>query len=144
VFADTLLQFERDYLIRLAVWAHISVLSGALLLLWLVRRREPSPLLFHFAVQTAVWGAFAVALAGFQWHGLALRDLAGATRLDHLLWLVIGLDAGGVGVGATLAVTGWHAGRRLGIVGAGLGVIVQAAALFVLDARLLSQLQGLV
>jgi hypothetical protein len=144
VFADTLLQFERDYLIRLAVWAHISVLSGALLLLWLVRRRERSPLLFHFAVQTAAWGAAAVALAAFQWHGLALRDLAAATRIDHLLWLAIGLDLGGIGVGATLAITGWQAGQRLGLVGAGVGIIVQAAAFFVLDGRFLAQLQGMV
>lgn len=144
MFADTLLQFERDYLIRLAVWAHISVLSGALLLLWLVRRRERSPLLFHFAVQTAAWGAFAVALAAFQWHGLALRDLAGATRIDHLLWLAIGLDLGGIGAGAALAIAGWTAGQRLGLVGAGAGIIVQAAAFLVLDARFLAQLQGLV
>jgi hypothetical protein len=144
VFADTLLQFERDYLIRLAVWAHISVLSGALLLLWLMRRRDRPGLLVQFAVQTAVWGAFAVGLVAFQWHGLALRDLAGATRLDHLLWLAIGLDLGGIGVGATLAITGWHAGQRLGLVGAGLGIIVQAAAFFALDARFLAQLQGLV
>jgi hypothetical protein len=144
VFADTLLQFERDFLIRLAVWAHISVLSGALLLLWLVRRRERSPLLFHFAVQTAAWGAFAVALAAFQWHGLVVRDLAGATRMDHLLWLTLGLDLGGVAVGATLVLTGWRLDRRLGPVGAGLGIVVQAAAFFVLDARFLAQLQGLV
>ncbi len=76
-----------------------SVLAGALLLLWLARRDERSPLLFHFAVQTAAWGAFAVALAAYQWHGLALRDLAGATDIDHLLWLTLGLDLGGVGRG---------------------------------------------
>jgi hypothetical protein len=144
LFADSLLQLEHDFLLRLAIWAHMSVLAGALLLLWLTRRSERSPLLFHFAVQTAAWGAFAVALAGLQWHGLALRDLAGATRLDHLLWLAAGLDLGGVAVGVTLAASGWYAGRRLGPVGAGLGIIVQAAAFLVLDGRLLAQLQGLV
>ena len=46
----------------------------------------------------------------YQWHGLALRDLAGATRMDHLLWLTLGLDLGGVAVGATLAASGWRAG----------------------------------
>ena len=49
-----------------------------------------------------------------------------------------------VAVGVTLAASGWYAGRRLGPVGAGLGIIVQAAAFLVLDGRLLAQLQGLV
>jgi hypothetical protein len=144
LFADSLLQLERDFLLRLAIWAHISVLAGALLLLWLARRGARSPLLFHFAVQTAAWGAFAVALAVLQWHGLALRDLAAATRLDHLLWLAVGLDVGGIAVGATLASAGWYACRRLEMVGAGLGIVVQAVAFLVLDARFLAQLQGLV
>jgi len=144
VFADSLLQLEHDFVLRLAIWAHISVLSGVLLLLWLTRRPERSPLLFHFAVQTAAWGALAVLMAALEWHGLALRDLAGATRLDHLLWLAVGLDLGGIAVGATLAGSGWYGGRRLGAVGAGLGIVVQAAAFLVLDGRLLAQLQGLV
>lgn len=144
MFADSLLQLEHDFLLRLAIWAHVSALSGALLLLWIARRSERSPLLFHFAVQIAAWGVFGVALAGLQWHGLALRDLAGATRLDHLLWLAVGLDLGGIAVGATLAATGWYGCRRLGPVGAGLGIVVQALAFLMLDARLLAQLQGLV
>jgi hypothetical protein len=47
-------------------------------------------------------------------------------------------------VGATLATTGWYGCRRLGPVGAGLGIVVQATAFLLLDARLLAQLQGLV
>ena len=39
-------------------------------------------------------------------------------------------------VGATLALCGWKFGRRLGLVGAGLGVIVQGLALAVLDLQL--------
>lgn len=144
MFSDTLLQLERNHVLRLAIWAHVSVLAGTLLLVWLARRGERSPLLWHFAVQTAVWGAVGVAIAVVRWHGLALRDLAGATRMDHLLWLALGLDLGGMAVGATLALTGWRLDRRVGPIGAGLAIIVQAAAFFVLDARFLAQLQGLV
>jgi hypothetical protein len=144
MFSDTLLQLEHGHLLRLAIWAQVSVLTGALLLVWLARRGERSPLLFHFAVQTAAWGAVGVAMAALRWHGLDVRDLAGATRLDHVLWLTAGLDLGGMGVGATLAITGWRLNRHLGAVGAGLGILVQAAALFALDARFLSQLQGVV
>jgi hypothetical protein len=144
MFSDTLLQLERNHILRFAIWAHVSVLAGTVLLVWLARRGERSPLLFHFAVQTAVWGAVGVVMAVLRWHGLGLRDLAGATRLDHLLWLMLGLDLGGMAVGATLALSGWRLGLRLAPIGAGLGIIVQAAAFFVLDARFLAQLQGLV
>jgi hypothetical protein len=59
-------------------------------------------------------------------------------RLDRFVWLNIGLDAGYVAVGATLALLGWRFGRRLGLVGAGIGVIVQGLALTVLDLQLAS------
>ena len=144
MFSDTLLQLEHGHLLRLAIWAHVSVLAGTLLLVWLARRGERSPLLFHFAVQTAAWGAFGVAMTVLRWHGLVLRDLTGAPRLDHLLWLTTGLDLGGMAVGATLAITGWRLSHHLGVVGAGLGIMVQCAALFALDAQFLAQLQGLV
>jgi hypothetical protein len=75
-----------------------------------------------------------LALAGLGWRGLALRDVAGATRLDRILWLNIGLDVGYVAVGLTLALLGWALGRRLALVGAGMGVIVQGLGLVVLDA----------
>lgn len=144
MFSDTLLQLERSHLLRLAIWAHVSVLTGTLLLVWLARRGDRSPLLFHFALQTALWGAFGVAMVVFRWHGLALRDLTGATRMDHLLWLTVGLDLGGIAVGATLVLTGWRLDQRLGPIGAGLAIIVQGAALFAMDTRFLAQLQGLV
>ena len=70
-------------------------------------QRSRSPLLRHFAIQTAAWGAVDLAIAAWAWRGLAYRDLAGYTSLDRLLWLNVGLDAGYVAVGATLALTGW-------------------------------------
>ena len=142
MWSDTLLALERAHLERLLWWGGASVVAGLLLLGGLAARRAASPLLRHFAIQTAAWGAVGVALALSAWRGLQLRDHAAATTLDRLLWLNLGLDVGYVGIGATLALTGWLAGRRLGAVGAGLGVAIQGAALFVLDLVFVQQLVG--
>ncbi|MDB4887771.1 MAG: putative rane protein [Gemmatimonadetes bacterium] len=133
MWADTLLATERAHVLRLVAWGAASVLVGTALLAWLLAGRRQSALLRHFAIQTAAWGAVDLALAAIAFGSLALRDLAGATRLDRIVWLNIGLDAGYVLVGLTLAITGWRLGRRLGLVGAGIGVIVQGAALALLD-----------
>lgn len=144
MFADTLLHLETARLLRLALWGAASVLCGSALWAVLARRRVRSPLLFHFAVQIAAWGAVEVVLAALGWHDLVLRDLAGATRLDRMLWLDMGLDVGCLGVGVTLALAGWGFGRRLAAVGAGLGVALQGAALLALDTRFVALLQGMV
>ena len=140
MWADTLLAAERAHLLRLALWGGSSILVGGALLGLLRLRRVRSPLLDHFAIQTVAWGAvdLALALAGRQ--RLELRDLAAATRLDRFLWLNIGLDAGYIMVGLTLLAVGWRVARRPGLVGAGLGVIVQGAALAVLDLVLAAQI----
>ena len=57
-----------------------------------------------------------------------------------MLWLNIGLDVGFVLVGITLAILGWRAVRRLGLVGAGIGVILQGTALMLLDLVLARQI----
>ena len=135
MWSDTLLALERAHLLRVALWGGGSVLAGSLLLALLAVRGRlgASPLVRHFAIQTAAWGAVDLALIALAWRGLALRDHAGATQLERVLWLNIGLDAGYVGVGATLALTAWLLGRRMGGVGAGLGIVTQGLALFVLD-----------
>jgi hypothetical protein len=140
MWADTLLAAERAHLLRLIVWGGASVLLGITLLAFLKARRQPSALLASFAVQTAAWGAIDLALAGNGLRTLALRDLAGATRLDRFLWLNIGLEGGYVLVGLTLLIVGWRLGRRPGLVGAGIGVMVQGAALAILDVGLASQI----
>jgi hypothetical protein len=140
MWADTLLAAERAHLIRLIIWGGASLLAGSALLGLLRMRGHRSSLLDHFGIQSAVWGALilALALAGLQ--RLELRDLTGATRLDRFLWLNIGLDTGYVMVGVTLSVLGWRVGRHLGLVGAGLAVIVQGSALALLDLVLASQI----
>ena len=142
MFADTLLALERAHLLRLALWGAGSVLAGSLLLALVALRRaagDPA-LLRHFAIQTAAWGAVDLAIAAWAARGLALRDAAGAQQLDRILWLNLGLDVGYVGVGVTLALCGWRLARRAELVGAGLGVAVQGAALFLLDLVLVRQI----
>ena len=140
MWSDSLLLAERAHLLRLLAWGAGSVLAGSAIAALRAARRARSPLLTHFAIQTAAWGAIDLLLAGLAWRGLEMRDVAGAARLDRLLWLNTGLDVGYVAVGVTLAVAGWTLGRRLGAVGAGLGVVVQGIALLALDARFIGVL----
>jgi hypothetical protein len=133
MFADDLLALERAHLLRLLVWGGACVLLGTLVLAALAARRADSPLLKHFALQTAGWGAVDLALAGWGLRGLHLRDYDGAMELARTLWLALGIDVGFIAAGVTIAVLGWLLGRRLAPVGAGVGVVVQGAALLVLD-----------
>ena len=143
MWSDSLLVAERAHLARLIAWGAGSVVAGTAILLFLTIRRVGSPLLSSFAIQCAAWGAVDLVIAGLAWRGLAERDSAGATKLDRLLWLNSGLDVGYVAVGITLAVVGWMLGRRLGLVGAGAGVIVQGLALLVLDVHFINVLNRL-
>jgi hypothetical protein len=140
MWADTLLAVERAHLIRLTVWGAASLLVGSALLGLMRVRGHRSALLDHFGIQTMAWGAIDLALALAGLKRLELRDLAGATRLDRFLWLNIGLDVGYVLVGITLLVLGWRLARRMGLVGAGLAVIVQGSALALLDLVLAGQI----
>ena len=146
MWSDSLLLAERAHLMRLVVWGAGSVVAGtALLLLTTVRRGAAGgmPLLANFAIQCAAWGAIDLLIAALAWRGLAERDVAGATRLDRLLWLNTGLDVGYVAVGVALAAVGWQLGRRLGLVGAGIGVVVQGLALLALDAHFIAVMNRL-
>jgi Family of unknown function (DUF6992) len=136
MFADTLLRAEQMHLFRLLVWGGGSVMAGTLVFVAVAWRRPPTPLLQRFGIQMLAWGVLEVVYVAATWHGLALRDVSGATRLDRMLWFNLGLDVGGVAVGVTVAVAGWLRGRRPGAMGTGLGVIVQSTALFLINARL--------
>jgi len=99
----------------------------------LAARRVHSPLLQQFALQTAIWGVVVGAIAALDLHNAVLRDLGGAARLERLVWTNVGLDVGYVAVGATMAVVAWQLARRLSLVGAGVGIIVQGLALLVIE-----------
>ena len=140
MYGDTLQLFERTHLLRLLVWGAASVLAGTALLAWLRVISRESALLKHFAIMSAAWGVLDLVVGLILSTQLTIRDVAGATRLDRLLWLNIGLDAGYVLVGLTLVAIGWKIGRRLGLVGAGIAVVVQGFALALLDLVLAAQI----
>jgi hypothetical protein len=142
MWADQVLAFERAHLARLLLWGAASLATGLACWAFVHRRRGELPLLWHFGIQTAAWGAIDALLALASRPQLALRDFDGVTRLDRFLWLNCGLDLGYIAVGVTLAVCGWRLAQSRGLVGAGLGVGIQGVALFLLDIRfaaLLSQ-----
>jgi len=139
-FADTILELERAHLTRLAGWGVASAIAGAVLLLLVWRRRSSMPMPFHFSLQTMLWGFIELALAGGGLRALALRDHAAAVSLDRMLWFTVGLNAGFAMAGVTLVMAGWRMGRRLSLVGAGVGVVVQGVGLAVLDLMLAGQL----
>ncbi|HVX40492.1 MAG TPA: hypothetical protein VHB25_13050 [Gemmatimonadaceae bacterium] len=132
MFADTLFRAEQMHLLRMMIWAGLSVLSGTAIATLLTMRRIRSPLLAHFALQMAAWGVAIAGVTAIEWRGLAMRDLTAATRLDRLLWMNVGLDIGYIAVGATLALAAWLIAKRVAAVGAGVGIIVQGLALLVL------------
>lgn len=169
MWADTLLAAERAHLMWLALWGGMSMLTGAALLALLRLQRGSSqshsraPLLVHFAAQGLAWGALELAFAALALRRLALRDLAGATQLARQLWLKAGIEAGAVAVGVTLVIVGWRFAARstggvsgapgrssttppsaqvpeLGAVGAGIGIVVQAAVLLAMDLYFLSRI----
>ena len=133
VWADIIFSAERQHLLRLLAWSGLSIILGTSVIVLLVARRARSPLLTHFALQTLIWGVVIGAIAALSYRGLQMRDVGGAARLERLLWMRIGLDIGLIAVGGTLTLTGRLTSRRLQLIGAGIGVAVQGAALLLLD-----------
>jgi hypothetical protein len=140
MWADTLEIAERAHLLRMFVWSAVSILAGTALVAWLHAGRRRSELLRHFAIQTASWGLVEALMAAWFWLHVTPRDLASATRLDRILWLNIGLDVGYVLVGISLVIAALRLGRRFGLLGAGMGVVVQGCALALLDLALAAQI----
>jgi hypothetical protein len=140
MWADQVLAFERAHVMRLLLWGVVSVVTGLGCWAYLRSKQLELPLLQHFAIQTGAWGAIDALLALASRPQLALRDYDGVTRLDRFLWLNCGLDVGYVAVGVTLGLCGWRLARSRGLVGAGIGVVTQGAALLLLDLRLVALL----
>jgi hypothetical protein len=142
VWSDVVLNAERLHLLRLFTWAGLSVIGATLIFVMLAARRVSSPLLRHFGIQMAAWGVVIAVAAFYWWHGLHLRDVSGAARLERLAWVNIGLDVGYVGIGATLALSSRALANRMASgmagVGAGTGIMVQGLALLLLDLHFVS------
>lgn len=146
MWADVILRAEQQHVLYLLLWSAASILAGTSLAVLVLARRggtaaarmAGSGMLGHFAAQTAIWGFAELITAGVEWRGLALRDLSAAARLEHSLWFSSGLELGIAVAGAGIAITAWRLARRLGLVGAGIAVVVQSLALLWLDLQLLA------
>jgi len=136
VWSDTLLDAERQHLFALLFWSALSILAATVIAVTLAARRTRSPLLEHFALQMLAWGMIFGVIASLELHGLARRDVSGATRLEHIVWMNIGLDVGYVGVGVVLAAAGYKLTRSMAAVGAGTGLVVQGLAVLLIDLQL--------
>jgi hypothetical protein len=108
---------------------------GVLAMTW--RRRATLTLLRQFGTQMLLWGVVELSLGALALRALAPRDLARATKLVNVLWLEAGLTAGAAVIGVTLALAGWRAGRRQAMMGVGMAIALQGAALFLLHWRTL-------
>jgi len=133
VWSDTLLAAERQHLVALLFWSALSIIAATLIAVMLAARHARSKLLEHFALQMLVWGVIFGMIAGLELLSLALRDVSAATRLERMLWMNIGLDAGYVGIGVALAAAGYKLSRSLAAVGAGTAIVVQGLAVLLID-----------
>jgi len=137
VWADTLQTLEQQHFLRLLAWGGASVLIGTIILVVFRVARIKGPLATHLAAQCVIWGAGALLWGGYNYQSVPLRDYEAAASLARMLWLVIALEAGAIVLGSTFALFGWAFGKRIGSVGTGVGVVLQAGALLFLDLSLL-------
>jgi len=144
MWSDTLLAAERNHLIHVIIWAATSVVIGTSVVAILTLRRVVAPILQWFAVQSLTWGVAELAVALVGWRALAMRDVSAATRLDRFTWFNAGLDVGIIGAGVVIAMLAWTGGRRLGALGAGLGMVVQGLGLLVINLTFASMLARLI
>ena len=144
MWSDTLFAAERSHLIRVMLWAVTSTTLGTALVGFITLRRIAAPILQGFAVQVVAWGLLELIVAVTSSQLQTMRDVSAATRLDRLTWLHVGLDAGIVGIGIVLAIAAWMLGRRVALVGAGLGIVVQGLGLLVLHLTFASVIARLI
>lgn len=140
MWADTFLHAEQQHLLRLLLWAGLSILGATSVGTTMAVRRSRSLFLAHFAIQMAAWGAVVGAIAAIELQTSHLRDVSGAARLERLLWMNVGLDVGYVTTGAVLAIYAWTAARKIAGVGAGTGIVIQGLALLVIDLQYASMI----
>jgi len=140
VWSDTFLHAEQQHVLRLLFWAALSIVAATAIAVTIAMQRARSALLSHFALQMALWGLVIGSIAALEWHGLHLRDVSGAARIERLLWMNIGFEAGVVGMGFVLALCGRLLTRNAAAIGAGTGIVVQGLGLMLIDLQFASMI----
>lgn len=146
MWGDIVLQAEQQHLLRLLLWAAASVLAGTATLVLAATRRQGSTLLRAFGASCAAIGVAELGAAWIGYRALAMRDLAGAARLERATWLELGIFIGLLIAGALLvaagrllgAHTGAMRGRALTTMGIGSALAMHGASLALLAAILAS------
>jgi len=145
MWADTLQQAERLHLLRLCLWGGLTTLAGTTLLVFAYARAVRPILVVRFGWVCGSLGLVELLTGLFAYRGVALRDVASATRLDRMAWLQLGLFLGLMGVGVTLALTSrvikvasaeFHSAS---LAGGGIAVALHGLALATLELLLIAQ-----
>lgn len=136
MWADTLLSVERSLWLRIIVWGACALLVGSATAIVAIRARGAG-LLAALGLNLALIALPEIALAGLAWYHAAPRDVAGAARLDHALWLLLGFVLGLGVTGVMLGAAGWRLGRSPRWIGAGAAVATHAVALALLTLQVL-------
>lgn len=138
MWADLVLRAERQHAVELLAWAVLSLAMATISFLVTKGKRGQFALLGGFASQLAVWAVLVGVVGAIELHGLTMRDLSSATRLEHLTWARAGFDVGIVGIGAVLGGASHVLARSQRGLGAAAAIIAQGLALLVIDLRLIA------
>jgi len=141
VWADTLQHAEQIHFLRLCFWGGLSTIAGTALLVLALAARRGSAIIVRFAEVCAAFGATELVIGGVAYRNVPLRDVASATRLDRMSWLLVGLYLGLAGVGLAVMLS-WYgssraatgaSNRALSMVGAGAAALLHGLALATLQ-----------
>ena len=138
MWADLVLRAERQHAVELLVWAALSLIMATASFVVTKGRRGQSSLLTAFATQLALWAVVVAAMGAMELVQLTMRDLSGATRLEHVAWARAGLDVGIVGIGVVFGGASYVLSRSQRGLGAAAAIAAQGLALLVIDLRLIA------
>ena len=145
MWSDVLQHAERLHLLRLGLWGALSTLAGTAVL---ATGGQRSPFLRRFGAVCGLLGLVELVSALVAYRGVPLRNISGATRLDRLAWLQLGLFLGLTAVGVTLALSARametreqaSTNRSLPAIGAGVATALHGVALATLQLLLISEI----
>jgi hypothetical protein len=147
VWSDVLQHAERLHLLRLCLWGAIATVASTGVLI-IAQARQGSALLRRFAWVCGLLGLVELLVASVDYRSVPLRDISGATRLDRLAWLQLGLYFGLLAVGVTIVAssrvlkmrTADAGDRSLQAEGAGVAIALHGLALVTLELLLIGDI----